>query len=104
MINWDTAVLGAVHGVFGEPVIYTPAIGLPYTVHGVFDEAYSPLELASGFADVSTRRPVLGVRDSEFAATPKQSDQLTVVRTGVTYIVKADGHGETKVLLNYVSG
>ncbi len=106
MIDWNAAVLAPVHGVFGQPVTYTPsALGAtPFTVTGVFDEAYREIDLAGGTA-ITTETPVLGVRASEFLAPPMQGDTLIIQATGHTYSVRdvrPDGHGEIKLMLNFV--
>jgi hypothetical protein len=104
MIDWDKTVIGPLMKVFGEAVTYAPAIGLPFPIIGVFDEAYRGIALASG-TEVPSVMPVLGVRMAEFTAMPKRGDQLTVVRTGEVFVVKEvdpDGHGEIKLLLNFL--
>lgn len=104
MIDWDTAVLAGVISVFGEPVTYTPAIGAPLSITGVFDEAYQDLTLAGGTA-MTTSTPVLGVRVSDFPALPAQGDTLVIASTGEAFTVKevrADGHGWAKLMLNYI--
>ncbi|WP_261803295.1 hypothetical protein [Variovorax sp. PAMC26660] len=105
MVDWDALVLGPVHGVFAEPVVYLPKGGSPTTTEGIFDEAYREVDLAGGMA-VTTETPVLGIRLSAFPQTPQQDDQITVGRTGVTYVIREtqlDGHGAAKLLLNKVS-
>ena len=104
-IDWDSAVLAPLEKVFGELVTYLPAIGNSFPVFGVFDEAYREVDLAGGMA-VTTEMPILGIRLSLFAIQPKQGDQLTILRTNVTYVVKEvrpDSHGAAKLMLNQVS-
>jgi hypothetical protein len=104
VIDWDTDVLAAEHGVFGQPVTYMPAAGgASFIVTGVFDEAYKELDLAGGTA-TTTETPVLGVRASEFPAPPVQGDTLLIQSLGETFIVndvRSDGHGEIKLMLNF---
>lgn len=102
MIDWDSLVLGPVQGVFGEPVMFLPAIGSPLAVSGIFDEAYREVDLAGGMA-VTTESPVLGIRVSDFSVLPVQGDQVTVASRSKTYVVREvqiDGHGGAKLLLN----
>lgn len=102
MVDWDALVLGPVHGVFAEPVVYLPQGGSAVTTEGIFDEAYREVDLAGGMA-VTTETPVLGIRLSAFPRVPLQDDQVQVVRTGVTYTIREtqlDGHGAAKLLLN----
>lgn len=100
MVDWDTLVLGPLQVVFGEPVTFTPAVGSPAAVTGVFDEAYREIDLAGGVA-VTSEHPVLGIRLSAFPSTPKQGDHLTI-RNAVYAVreVQLDGHGSAKLLLN----
>lgn len=106
-VDWDALVHGPVAAVFGEPVLYTPATGEPFTITGVFDEAYAEVQVIEG-VPVSSVKPVLGVRLSDFGATPPDSgDTLTIIRTGTVYVVSnpnPDGHGWAKLTLNWVSG
>lgn len=102
MVDWDALVLGPVHGVFAEAVVYLPRGGAPYPTEGIFDEAYREVDLAGGMA-VTTETPVLGIRLSAFPRVPLQDDQLQVVRTGITFTIREtqlDGHGAAKLLLN----
>ena len=102
MINWDTLVLKPLQGVFGEPVTFLPAVGLPLAVFGIFDEAYREVDLAGGMA-VTTEHPVLGIRTSDFPVLPLQGDRVIVLSKGITYVIRevqVDGHGAAKLLLN----
>ncbi len=104
-IDWDGNVLAPVLGVFGESITYSPAAGAPFAISGVFDEAYSEIDLAGGMP-VTTDTPVVGVRLAQFAAPPSQGDSLTIARLGWTFVVKEvrpDGHGYAKLMLNYQS-
>ncbi|MCP1290930.1 hypothetical protein NK214_12090 [Chromobacterium sp. S0633] len=106
-IDWEKMVIGPAMKVFGEPVAYVPAIGQPFTIYGVFDEAYHSVDGLGDTVHTSTTMPVLGVRAADFPQPPQQIDQLTIQRTGITYAVAdvhPDGHGHIKLLLNYVSG
>lgn len=89
---------------FGEPVTYSPATGGSFSVPGIFDEAYREVTLAGDGSALTTAMPVLGVRLADFTDPPLQGDQLTIVRTGETYVVKevrVDGHGWAQLLLNF---
>jgi hypothetical protein len=106
-IDWDTALLGAVHGVFGEPVIFMPSKGVPFPIDGVFDRAYLAVSSLGDGTTMSTAMPMLGVRMALFPsdAPPVQGDQLQILSSRATYRVKdvqADGHGEAKLLLTFV--
>ncbi|VVE12865.1 hypothetical protein PCA20602_02727 [Pandoraea capi] len=103
-INWGAEVLGPLMGVFGEPVQYRPRAGAPLTINGVFDDAYQKEMLFSDASvELTTVQAVLGVQLSQFDVPPVQNDQLTVVRTGASYVVKdvrVDSHGGAKLVLS----
>lgn len=67
-VDWDSVLLGPVHGVFGEPVTYMPARGMPFPIDGVFDKAYLASDALGDGAPMSTTMPVLGVRLALFPA------------------------------------
>lgn len=112
MIDWDSLVLAPLEGIFGEvapdakPIVFQPADGsAAYPIDGVFDAAWRDLEVVDPLGATGTL-PVLGVRLSRWVALgrrePQQDDQLTIPRTGKTYIVKEvrpDSHGGAKLLL-----
>jgi hypothetical protein len=100
MIDWDAVVLGPVHGVFDEPVVFMPKIGAQYAGTGIFDKAYREVDLAGGMA-VTTEVPMLGIRTSQCPVPLKQGDQV-LIRTTV-YMIREpqfDGKGYAKLLLN----
>ena len=106
--NWRAAMEqanSAVNAAFGEPAIYTPVSGeTPYPVSGVFDEAFLELVVVDG-TQVQTVQPTLGLQLSQLRADPVQDDQLTIVRTGESYVVREprpDGHGWCRLMLNYI--
>lgn len=104
MINWDPYI-GDLIKIFGEPVSYVPTDAPAIQITAVFDEAYAPVQFADG--DVISARPVLGVQLSQFPAgydpEAAQGDRFTVLRTGLTYVVKAgktDSHGGARLEAN----
>ncbi|OTP79488.1 head-tail joining protein [Caballeronia sordidicola] len=112
-LDWIAALdrlNGAAQAAFGEPVSYAPATGeMPYDITGIFDEAFLELVVVDG-VQLQTEQPTLGIQYSQFTAQfkafPVQGDQLTVMRTGETFVVREprpDGHGGGRLMLNYVS-
>ncbi len=101
---------GAAQAAFGEPVLYAPATGdAPFDITGIFDEAFLELVVVDG-VQVQTEQPTLGIQYSQFTtqlkASPVQGDQLTVKRTGETFVVREprpDRHGGGRLMLNYLS-
>lgn len=103
-IDWDAVVIGPLQGVFGQPVTYTPRGGTAFQVSGVFDDAYlKEVMYEDGSMGTNTVSAVLGVRLFEFAAMPAQNDSLTIVSSGVTYLVRdvrPDSRGGAKLMLS----
>jgi hypothetical protein len=108
-LDFDGLVLKHCMDAFGESVSYDSARSpAPFTITGIFDEAYSEIVLDRG-EPLTTLMPVLGVRLAEFPADfpPLQSDQLTLVRTCERFTVREvriDGHGGVKLMLNAIGG
>ncbi|MFZ6724705.1 head-tail joining protein [Undibacterium sp. MH2W] len=104
-IDWDKVLLAPVVAVFGEPVIYLPMGGSSYQMNMVYDEANKDMTLADGMG-VNTSKPIVSGRLLLFQNAPMQGDQVKIVRTGETFVVKdvdTDGHGSVKLELNFVS-
>lgn len=106
-IDWNSVVIGPLHGVFAEPVTYMPLAGGSFSITGVFDDAYLKEvmfeDASSGVTEVSA---VLGVQLSQFQANPAQNDQLIVISIGARYIVRQprfDSRGAAKLLLTRTS-
>ncbi len=107
MIDWAALVVAPCVSTFGEPVIYKPAIGAPFPINGVFDNAYKESTMSEYGTEIHTYFPQLGVKLSDFPTPPAQGDQLTILSTGKTYAVRdpqPDSHGGARLVLNYVSG
>lgn len=105
MIDWDAHVIAPLMAVFGEPVLYQPAGGTAFAISGVYDEAYHDIQAISDSPEINTTMPVVGVRVADFPNAPRQGDKLVIVRTSEQFTVKdvrPDGHGEAKLLLNFV--
>lgn len=104
MINWDQLVIGPTIAVFGESVTYTPAFGQPFTITGVFDDAWlAKVMFEDGTSGVTELSAVLGVQLSQFAVPPAQNDTLVIQRTGALFVVREmqnDSHGWAKLLLS----
>lgn len=106
-IDWNSVVIGPLHGVFAEPVTYMPYAGGSFAITGVFDDAYLKEvmfeDASSGVTEVSA---VLGVQLSQFSSPPVQNDQLSVPSVSSTYVVRQvrpDSRGAAKLLLSKVS-
>lgn len=103
-IDWNSVVIGPLHGVFAEPVTYMPLAGGSFSITGVFDDAYlKEVMFEDATSGVTTVSAVLGVQVSQFPAAPVQNDQLIVASTGGLYIVRearTDSHGVAKLLLS----
>lgn len=106
-IDWDSAVIGPLQGVFGEPVNYMPASGAAISITGIYDAGYKKDDpFADGSAGVTTVQPTLGVQLSQFSTPPLQNDRLSVPSVNTTFVVRevrTDSHGGARLLLNKVS-
>jgi hypothetical protein len=103
-IDWDAMVLAPLVGVFGEPVLYTPAGGAPFIVSMVCDEGNKDINLAGGMG-VNSSNPVVSGRLAQFSMPPLQGDTLLIVRTGESFKVadvEADGKGGVKLPLSFM--
>jgi len=100
-IDWDQHVLAPMMsaGVFGENVqpTFMPAAGGSFPIDGVFDRPYHGLVLeADGEPGFATRKPVIGVRLSQFTVDPLKGDKVFIPSVPETYIVsdvRPDGKG-----------
>lgn len=110
-VNWDLHLLSPLHGIFGDKHEYRPRNGTPFTINGIFDRAYTQeVEPLDDGSTINTTKPVLGVRDSQFRAPPKQGDRVLVGIVGGVPVntlfavadVQPDSHGGTKLILNKV--
>jgi hypothetical protein len=110
-INWDQHLLTPLHKVFGDFVEFRPRVGGPYAVSGIFDRAYTQdVEPLDDGCTINTTKPVLGVRDGQFEAPPKQGDRVFIGIVGGVPVntlfavsdVQPDSHGGTKLILNKV--
>ena len=103
-MDFDALVLGPCMGIFGSPTVYQPNDGsASFPLTGVFDRFHAEITFDdSTGAPISTMRPILGVRASDFPAgmTPGQGDKVTVA--GETYLVmdkQPDGQGHVLLIL-----
>ena len=120
-IDWDGLVLSPVMTIFGEGdetdpsawPLYTPQVGDPFRLAcAVFDREYLDVQTNGEGSQISTQRPMLGVRLTLFPpplgdlpVSPLQGDRVFIPSVGITYIVKEvrrDGHGEAKLMLQLI--
>lgn len=110
-INWDQHLLRPLHSVFGDPVDYRPAVGVAYTISGIFDRPYTQeVEPLDDGSTINTTSPVLGVLDSQFILPPKRGDRVFIGTVGGTAVntlfaiadIQPDSHGGSKLILNRV--
>jgi len=114
-IDWDSLVIGPLHGVFAEesPATYMPLAGGSFPITVIFDDAYLEEvmfdDASSGVTEVSA---CIGVQLSQFPSDPVQNDQVLIPasprlkRLAATYVVRqprADSRGAARLLLSKVS-
>lgn len=99
--------------VFGEPVIYTSGLGQVSAITGIFDYANVDLLPMGGAREqegqrigaaggINARRPILGVRESDFLTPPRANDTAALPGRGLVFVVKSvqpDGKGGIMLLL-----
>ncbi|MEX3690818.1 hypothetical protein AB3X91_11765 [Paraburkholderia sp. BR14263] len=112
MIDWDGVLLGPVEGVFGQPAVYQTADGRSFPLNGVFDEAFTDVDVVNG-EQVTTTKPCYGFRVASLPVPPRQKDKLFIPSApgaplvDTTYVIKKapqiDGHGWCLLKLNVAS-
>lgn len=88
--------------IFGTDVTYTPSVGDPVTVKGVFSNGYIEVPLGNGVA-TATSGPTLGVKLDDLPVAPSQATRITI--GGVTYRInhsEEDGQGGALLILSKV--
>ncbi|NIH11594.1 MAG: hypothetical protein G5702_04515 [Serratia symbiotica] len=90
------------------------AYSAAYAIASAADRIHVPRTGGVGSLDdgstINTTKPVLGVRDSQFQALPKQGDRVFIGIVGGVLVntlfavadVQPDSHGGTKLILNKV--
>lgn len=82
-----------------ETIVYTPGVGAPVPVDGVFDAAYRREQ--AGEAGVSTAEPAVFLRLADLPTDPR-TDSPTLTILGVSYAVREvepDGDGGVRLFL-----
>ncbi|NYH21389.1 head-tail joining protein [Paraburkholderia bryophila] len=107
MVDFDSLNV-AINGAFGEPLSYQPAAGgQPFTVQGVFTDAYKrSFDNGEGGIGWTTTAPSVGVRAADFSSPPVKNDSLTRLSNGQVYILfdkHADGIGWLNIILKAVA-
>lgn len=94
----------AVRGHLGSTVTYSPSVGAPVAVQGVFDAAYVRVDL--GQIGVSSSGPAVFLRRSDLPSDPSEDPGATVTVNGIIYTiheVQPDGEGGGVLLLLHVA-
>jgi hypothetical protein len=89
--------------VLGEDVVYTPGVGAPVTVRGIFDAAYQDVPV--GDPGVASSGPAVFLRLSDLPSDPRSDTGAKITRSAVVYLahtVRADGLGGVIMLLHGV--
>ena len=86
-MNWraltDT-VIRACRDTFGEPLIYVPGTGAPYSVQGIFDENTELVD-RPGTVPVENYQATVNFLAKDIVLGPVQGDMVTNVRTSKSY-------------------
>lgn len=114
MINWQQQCVAPCIAVFGQPVQIVIG-GVAYSINGVFDEAYLPVDAADGMP-VTTVKPCLGINTADInlggaPVSSLQGSRVTIYAStaggspavDTDYIVqeaRTDSHGSAQLILN----
>lgn len=83
---------------FGVSATYTPALGSPTSVVGIFDNSYQAVDIGSG-AQIASEEPRFLCRTADVSSAAEGD---TLVADGTTYtirVVMSDGTGMTELVL-----
>lgn len=83
---------------FATSALYTPAVGVPSTVVGIFDAEFAAVDLQAG-VEVESTRPQFMCRTADVAAAAHGE---TLVIGAITYTIRGahpDGTGVTTLIL-----
>lgn len=87
------------------PITYTPGVGDPVTVDGVFDSSFVLVGTDIGEAGVASEGPGVFLLMTDLPSDPEIDTAATVTVAGVTYLphtVKKDGVGGVMLLMHLV--
>lgn len=88
-------------GILGESVTYTPSVGSPVTVQGLFDAPAVAVDV--GHAGVSTIGPRVALRLSDLPSDPSVDLTATITVGSTTYEIRdsqPDSKGFVVILLH----
>lgn len=94
----------AVRAHLGGDITYTPSVGAPVQVRGVFDAAYVRVDL--GQIGVSSSGPAVFLKRADLPSDPSDDAGARVTVKGVVYSiheVQPDGEGGGVLLLLHVA-
>lgn len=89
--------------VLGDTVTYTPGVGAPVTVLGIFDQPYAMVDALT--PGVTSSGPVVFLLLSDLPSDPETDLTATLTVAGVVYsldTVQKDGVGGVRILLHEV--
>jgi hypothetical protein len=93
----EDMVLGVCNTTFGTSATYTPTVGSPVSIVGVFDNAHIEVD------EVSSLRPVFRIKLADLDAAPAKGDQVTINETEYRVMVcEKDSYGGAILILQKV--
>jgi hypothetical protein len=102
-----TAADIAVRGQLGEAALtYTPTVGSPVSVAGVFDDAYVLAAAGPGVVGVASTSPAVFLTLADLPSDPTTDLTATVTRGAKVYEIhepKPDGLGGILLLLHQIA-
>lgn len=93
----EESVLGICNDIFGTPATYTPTVGSPVSINGVFDVI--PVDVNG----VPSLKPTLRIKLSDLTLTPTKGDLVAVNDTNYRILMsEVDGYGGALLILQKV--
>lgn len=97
--DFTSGVLDQGLSTFGQAVTYTPTVGAPVDIVGVFDKAHTEVTLGHA-APVSSTHPTLGIKLSVLALRPVRGDAVLIASISYRVIdCEDDGQGGASLRL-----
>lgn len=108
-VDWGKKVIAPLISKLGQPALVTShGTSGSYSINGIFDEAYSSIDMAGDMA-ISTTKPCFGFNVTDAVFLPVKKDYILIYASlgaplsNTNYIVQnvqVDGHGWCRLILN----
>lgn len=102
-MDWEAstqAINSLVRDTFGVTATYTPTVGPPVQIKGVFTKEFISVKVGDVIGNSSVH-PMLAIKLSDLALKPARGDKATI--NGTNYLIiesQEDGGGGSNLILN----